>query len=137
MFVLTEAGQPVDMGQVGFRLLFVMGIVVAALVSAGTADASTCASRLLMDWRDGRIDATYPVACYRDALATMPEDVRVYSSAEDDITRALQARLGKHAKASAMPAVKKDGDGTTSSLLIVAITAGVLLAAGSVAASLR
>ncbi len=44
-------------------------------------------------WRDGRIDHVYTPACYRQALAYLPEDLRVYSSAEADISRALQARL--------------------------------------------
>jgi cobalamin synthase len=29
------------------------------------------------------------VHCYREALARLPEDIRIYSSAEDDIRRAL------------------------------------------------
>ncbi len=112
-------------------------MVLAALVAAGSAQASTCADRLLTDWRDGRIDGTYPVACYREALATLPEDVRVYSSARDDITRALQDRLETRAPALAEPAEKTDDGGSTSPLLIVALTLVGLVAAGSLAASLR
>ena len=127
------------MGLGGFRLLLAIGVVLTALSFAASAQASTCASRLLSDWRDGRIDRTYPVQCYRDALTTLPEDVRVYSSAEDDITRALQARLGTHARslAAAEPAQPKEDGGSTSPLLIAAVTAALLVAAGSVAASFR
>jgi len=83
------------MGQGGFRLLFAVAVGLTALVLAGTAGAATsCGTRVLDDWRDGRLDGTYPVACYRQALAHLPEDVRVYSTAQSDITRALQARLG-------------------------------------------
>ena len=82
------------MGQGGFRLLFAMAACLAALAWTGTAGAAqSCASRLLADWKDGRIDQTYAVSCYRTALADMPEDVRVYSTAQSDITRALQARV--------------------------------------------
>ena len=81
------------MGQGGFRLLLAMGFGLIALAATGTAGAAqSCGSRLLDDWRDGRIDGTYPVACYRQALAHMPEDVRVYSTAQADITRALPAK---------------------------------------------
>ena len=122
------------MGQGGFRLLVAMAVGLAALALAGTAGAApSCASRLLADWRDGRIDQTYPVACYRQALAHLPEDVRVYSTAQNDITRALQARLASAPKATAADQ-KSSG---VSPLVVVAITAGILVAAGSVAAAVR
>jgi len=40
---------------------------LAALTVCGSAAAATpdCASRLLADWRDGRMDRVYPVDCYR------------------------------------------------------------------------
>jgi uncharacterized protein (DUF3084 family) len=88
----------------------------------------------LNDWKDGRIDQTYPVACYRAALADLPEDVRVYSTAQSDITRALQAQL--HAPAAKSAGGPDDGSGV-SPLLVVAITATILVAAGSVAAAVR
>ena len=73
------------MGQGRIRLLFAMLVGLAALAFAGSAGAApSCASRLLADWRDGRIDGTYPVSCYRQALAHLPEDVRVYSTAQQD-----------------------------------------------------
>jgi hypothetical protein len=125
------------MGQGRFRLLFAMAAVaglVALACSATAGAAPSCASRLLADWKDGRIDQTYAVPCYRAALADLPEDVRVYSTAQTDITRALQARLASEAVSGA-----GHGDGSTgvSPLLVVAITAGILLAAGSVAAAVR
>jgi hypothetical protein len=45
-----------------------------------------CATALLSDWADGAIDRTYPDPAAIDA---MPEDVRAYTTAKDDITRAL------------------------------------------------
>jgi hypothetical protein len=122
------------MGQGRVRLLFAVAAILAAFACAGNAGAAqSCASRLLADWRDGRIDRTYPVACYRQALAKLPEDVQVYSTAQSDITRALQARL-------AQQPLKSDGGGDGSGLsplLVVAITGGILVAAGSVAAVAR
>jgi hypothetical protein len=58
---------------------------------------ASCTHRLLRDWRDGRIDGTYPVACYRQAIESLPLDVRVYSSAEEDIRQALSERLALRA----------------------------------------
>ena len=118
-----------------FRLLFALAAGLIALVLTGTAGAAqACGARVVADWRDGRIDATYPVACYREALAELPEDVRVYSSAQADITRALQGQI----RATAAPSTH--GTGSTngvSPLLVVAITAAFLVAAGSIAAAVR
>ena len=124
------------MGQACFRMLVGVAAIGAALVVCGSATASsTCASRLLADWRDGGIDRTYAVPCYRRALAKLPEDVLVYSTARGDITRALQARLGDGERQAA----KANGEsgGGVSPVLIIAVTALLIVGAGSVAAALR
>jgi hypothetical protein len=77
----------------GGRVLVVALLACIAAVQVATAGASTsgrCWQRLVRDWSDGRIDGTYSVACYRVALHELPEDLRVYSSAPDDIQAALQ-----------------------------------------------
>src|SRR5205085_11665754 len=66
---------------------------LAMLPLSGPAAASRCGTAILKDWADGHIDHTYPVRCYQDALARMPDDMRSYTSAPDDINRALLARL--------------------------------------------
>jgi hypothetical protein len=74
-----------------------LAVITLAAASAAAAppvaDARDCADVVLDDWSDGRIDGTYSPACYRSALAGLPEDVRTYSSAPDDITRALRAAI--------------------------------------------
>jgi hypothetical protein len=79
-----------------------LGAVVLAvfamllLVTAGPAAAKKappCWKTLINDWYDGRIDGTYPIHCYRDALKHLPTDVETYSSARDDIKQALQKRI--------------------------------------------
>jgi hypothetical protein len=54
---------------------------------------SPCAKGLLKDWADGRIDGTYPLACYRVVLNSLPVDLQVYSSASEDISQALSLRI--------------------------------------------
>jgi hypothetical protein len=54
----------------------------------------TCGRAVLTDWADGRIDKTYPGPCYIAAIEDLPEDVRAYTSAKDDISRELQASRG-------------------------------------------
>ena len=65
---------------------------VGALARPLAAEAATpCWKALLTDWYDGRIDNTYPLQCYSEALHHLPPDVQTYSSARDDIMRALQS----------------------------------------------
>jgi hypothetical protein len=76
--------------------LLVAAALVAAVARPAAATASTpCWKTLLTDWYDGRIDNTYPLHCYQDALKHLPADVRTYSSAHDDILRALQSAKAK------------------------------------------
>ena len=77
-------------------------ILVAAVLAIGAALGTTaqpaqarslsiCSKALVHDWLvDGRVDKTYPVHCYREALRTIPEDQLVYGTLRDDLNRALQ-----------------------------------------------
>jgi hypothetical protein len=76
-----------------------------AFASNATAAPSTqaapnvaCWKRLLNDWYDGRIDRAYPLRCYREAIANLPEDVKVYADAEADIRRAMLAAVRQSKK---------------------------------------
>jgi hypothetical protein len=74
------------------RILVVLVLALSAVAVAAPSSASAaapCWKRLLNDWYDGRIDKAYPVKCYREAIRNLPEDVEAYSSAHDDLTRAL------------------------------------------------
>ena len=77
---------------------FAVGVLLLALIGCGaTAEPQAeraCGKAVLVDWADGRIDKTYPGPCYLAAIADLPEDVRAYTSAKDDITRELQASWG-------------------------------------------
>ncbi len=71
-----------------------MVVAVSAGVAPAGAKAKTpCWKTLINDWYDGRIDGTYAIHCYRDALKHLPTDVETYSSARDDIKQALQKRI--------------------------------------------
>ena len=75
------------------RRLLLAALAVAALVGAPTAGAANCGTAVLKDWADGKLDRAYPVNCYQHALDAMPEDMRSYTTASEDIRRALLARL--------------------------------------------
>lgn len=72
-------------------------LALAVLTGAGVGPAAAathkpaCWQLLLNDWYDGRIDGTYPLHCYQDALKHLPADVSTYSSAREDIQRALES----------------------------------------------
>jgi hypothetical protein len=89
--------------QAPLKSLVVAALVAVALVAAlarpaASTAAAPCWKTLLNDWYDGRIDHTYPIQCYRDALKHLPADVRTYSSAHDDIERALQSAIAAQHK---------------------------------------
>jgi hypothetical protein len=67
---------------------------IGLLATAATASARpSCGDRVVNDWSDGRIDGVYALRCYSQAIDALPEDVRNYSTALDDISTALRARV--------------------------------------------
>lgn len=82
------------------KLLLCAAIVAVAMLGGlarpvAASAATPCWKTLLTDWYDGRIDSVYPLHCYTDALKHLPPDVQTYSSAHDDIERALQSAKAK------------------------------------------
>jgi hypothetical protein len=79
-------------------------VLLAALatllvVAAPAGAAPSCGRAVIDDWyEDGRVDGTYALHCYDDAIETLPRDVRDYSNAKEEIQRALQvAKRGEDA----------------------------------------
>jgi hypothetical protein len=135
--------------------LAALALGVAAPVSAAK---TSCASQIIEDWHDnGRVDRTYPLHCYREAIAAVPEDLRAYTGIVEEIqaarqrasraTRLLTGRnpaAGNSAKKQAAndpdPALFKQGldklgsrsaDTIPLPLLIMAGLALLLIAAGA------
>jgi len=83
-------------------------LAFAALVLGSGVDrasaASSCAQRVITAWSAGKLDAKYPPACYRAALDRLPEDVALYSSAQDDINRELLAAISRQRRPPSGPA---------------------------------
>jgi hypothetical protein len=101
-------------------ILLVVAAAAAGTFGAGQAQASKCSSALIKDWYvDGRIDQTYAVHCYREALKDIPEDQIVYGTLREDLTRALQATIRKHdgnvTSSTPVPGTPDDGNGTGGS----------------------
>ena len=71
-----------------FALVAAAGLLLAASPAAA---APSCGKQVINDWYgDGRVDKIYPLHCYEDAIDALPTDLSDYSSAKEDIQRALQ-----------------------------------------------
>lgn len=104
------------------RLVILAAACVAVAAPSGAHAAKPpCGVAVLKDWADGKLSRSYPVRCYQDALNRMPEDMRSYTTAPDDIQRALLARLRagrthhfaptRHLQKAAAPATQRTGRG--------------------------
>jgi len=88
------------------------GLLLAAFVPGRAAAATPCWKKVLNDWSNGRRIGAYPLHCYRDAIRHLPEDLRDYSSAADDINAAMQAQITKrHTRAPQGVGNSRGGNG--------------------------
>lgn len=70
-------------------------VLAATAAPAAAKKPTPCWLKLINDWYDGRIDNVYPPHCYREAVNQLPDDVKTYSSAREDILRALADAIQK------------------------------------------
>jgi hypothetical protein len=99
---------------ISLLVAFAAGVFLLALPA--TAAAKTpCWKQVLNDWSNARPIGVYPLHCYRDAIRNLPEDLRDYSSAADDIQAALQAQIAKRTdrsiQSNGLPSSGKSGKG--------------------------
>jgi hypothetical protein len=65
-------------------------LALLVLGSAPASAASPCWKAVVNDWyRHGQVLGTYPVHCYTEAMRNLPTDSKIYSTAPDDIRRAM------------------------------------------------
>jgi hypothetical protein len=86
------------------KVFLCLALVACAVVATATRPvqaqaAGPCWKALINDWYDGRIDRIYARHCYQEALKHLPADIETYSSARDDILRALQSARAKARRA--------------------------------------
>jgi hypothetical protein len=117
-------------------LFLLLAGVLAALGTDGAPETAraadvSCENAVVTDWsRDGRVDGTYPLACYRRALARLPSDVRDYSDAPDEIERALAVASNRRA-AAPTPQSRETTPDSAPPLVLVAIGVAVAAAVAS------
>jgi hypothetical protein len=105
-----------------FLILTTLAATLALTVSAAPASAKTpCWKEVISDWYvDGRVNGTYPISCYQQAIQNLPEDVRSYADAASEIRRAMLDRLrhkdqppagsGRHNKVAPVVFSKSGGE---------------------------
>ena len=133
-------------------LLVAVIAALAAAIAAGLAQAAPpqgalgesqgCADAVVGDWSDnGRVDDLYPLKCYGAAIEELPPDVRDYSSATDEINRALAhavntpraERAASERSASGDAVAATTGSSVPAALTVLAGLSLLLLAAAAVA----
>jgi hypothetical protein len=115
--------------------------VALAFVGGGTGVAArpACAEAVLHDWARGALGSGYAPECYEAAIDELPEDLRAYTSAADDITRAAIS-AGRHANATRQLADVPVQDDPSAFPTEVVVLVGLLLltaAAGLASALVR
>ena len=88
---LTAANNDAHIRALALALLAVLAALLGDCGPAAAAKKPNCAEQVVADWYDnGRVDYLYPLHCYREAIKSLPPDVKDYSSAKEEIERALQ-----------------------------------------------
>jgi hypothetical protein len=119
------------------RASAVFALAVLALWAQPTAAAPTCASAIIEDWAGGAIESTYPLDCYDAAIDALPEDLRAYTTAADDISRAATTASRTSAPTRQLASAPVSSESTRDFPLVVAALGAfvVVLAASGVGAA--
>jgi hypothetical protein len=68
-----------------------LGLLALAFGASAASAATPCWRQIQNEWVNNQpISTTYPLSCYREAIEHVPEDLRQYSSIEEDIRAARQ-----------------------------------------------
>ena len=96
--------------------MLVLSAVSALAIASPASGGTKCGEKVFLDWYDnGRIDRLYPLNCYEEAFDEIPDDIRDYSSAEEVITRALQAALNGNLAPGGPDPTPNDDSGASGS----------------------
>src|SRR6202008_4753553 len=110
------------------RRLTTLAVAVVVMTFAGGATAAArpaCADAVLQDWTKGTLGSEYAPECYGAAIDALPEDLRAYTSAADDITRAAISAT-RNAKSSRQLADVPAADDASAFPTEVAALVGLL-----------
>jgi hypothetical protein len=97
---------------IAFALLLPFSAPASA--SASAASATPCWQLVMNQWYQGEIKSIFPLDCYHQAISHLPTDIQVYSSAREDITKALQAAVAYDARLKAASQTTTSAGATTT-----------------------
>jgi hypothetical protein len=96
-------------------LVAALGVLALGVAAPPAAAKTPCSQQIIEQWVDfHQIDSTYPLHCYREAIAAVPEDLRVYTGIVDDILSARQKAVRSNVRRptavdpNAVKSAKKD-----------------------------
>ena len=114
-----------------------LGIVIATASARPASAAPDCASVVLDEWTSGALTSKHPADCYEAAIDALPEDLRAYTSAADDISRvAITAtRQAPARELAAAPVADENMRSVPLTVVLMAVFL-ILLAASGLAASI-
>jgi hypothetical protein len=118
-------------------VFMLLALVHAEAPAAGVRVVGrACDGVVFRDWADnGRVDGSYPLRCYRDAIAGLPADVRDYSDAPTEIERALAVAANRTTQHRAAVTARERPSPPRAPVALVALGAtAVLLGAAAAAA---
>jgi hypothetical protein len=110
------------------------------LVSSPAIAAPGCATAIIEEWASGALERTYPLDCYDAAIDALPEDLRAYTTAADDISRAAMtaSRSGVSARQLASTSVSSgSADEFPLTVALLGMFVAVLAASGLGASVVR
>jgi hypothetical protein len=90
---------------------------------------------VLRDWTRGTLDATYPADCYHAAIDALPEDLRAYTTAADDISRVAIAATREAAprELAAAPVADESVRAFPVTVVVLSVFVVALVSSGVVA----
>jgi hypothetical protein len=125
------------------RLVALAVAALAALALAGSAVGSTfgadCADAVLDEWTEGTLDSSYSPDCYEAAIDALPEDLRAYTTAADDIARAAitASRTVQSSRQLAAPPAASDPRAFPAEVALLLSLLAALAASGVTASLIR
>jgi hypothetical protein len=125
------------------RCLIPLAVAVVVTTFAGwgstAAARPACADAVLQDWTKGTLGSQYAPECYEAAIDALPEDLRAYTSAADDITRAAisASRAAKSSRQLADVPAANDASAFPTEVVVLVSVLVLTSSCGLAAALLR
>lgn len=122
------------------RIAFAIVSVSLAFLALGASPAMAapdCAVAVIDDWAQGTLESAYPLECYDAAIDALPEDLRAYTTAANDISRAATTANRTDAPTRELASTPVTTTSASSFPVTVALLGAfvILLSASGVAAS--